>query len=131
MLPCLRLSTHHTCLAPYFQLSLGLAEFRSGHFAEAERAPINAESTGRGKGHVQGAARLFRAMILVQQSRLDEARDLIAKAQAVEATMTTSFSGSLTRRQRRSSPRPRNHPTKHTTHEFSFGHGAAREHRRG
>ncbi|HZR19643.1 MAG TPA: tetratricopeptide repeat protein [Verrucomicrobiae bacterium] len=61
------------------QLGLGMAEYRSGHFPEAEQAFIAADTgatehpEGPCPGGVKAAARLYRAMTLFRQGRTAEA----------------------------------------------------------
>ncbi len=100
---CLRPSTDATLLAkalslaqravelgkgnpdlPWYQLSLGLAEYRNGQYAAAEGALTVADQTagGNGKHEIQGTARLFRAMSLFRQGKPEEARKLFIQADA-------------------------------------------------
>ena len=68
--------------SPWYQLSLGLAEYRTGQAAAAERTLTVAEQTA-GKYHdIVGTARLFRAMSLFRQERPEEARKLFSQAEA-------------------------------------------------
>jgi tetratricopeptide (TPR) repeat protein len=75
---------------PWFQLGLGLAEYRNGQYAAADQALTIAEQTV-GDNHVrpvgiqreiQGTARLIRAMSLFRQDKLEEARKLFSQAEA-------------------------------------------------
>jgi tetratricopeptide (TPR) repeat protein len=100
---CLRPSTDATLLAkalnlaqravelgegnpnlPWYQLSLGLAEYRNGQYAAAEGALAVADQTagGDGKHEIQGTARLFRAMSLFRQGKPEGARKLFNQAEA-------------------------------------------------
>jgi hypothetical protein len=65
---------------PRFQITLGLAEFRSGHFAEADDALIAATTGERNLLLVGGPSAYFRAMILFRQGKPDEARKLATEA---------------------------------------------------
>jgi eukaryotic-like serine/threonine-protein kinase len=67
---------------PGYQLSLGLAEYRSGQFAAAERSILAAEQTVGDHDEIQGIAQMFHAMTLFRQNRLDEARKLFSQAEA-------------------------------------------------
>ncbi len=66
---------------PFCRLTLGIAEYRSGHFAEADAALVAAT---KGEGDVLllvlvGPSAFYRAMILFQQGKPDEARKLAAE----------------------------------------------------
>jgi len=67
---------------PWYQLTLGLAEFRNGQYQEAEQTLKVAEQTAGGFVNIPGIARLFRAMCLFQQNQPEEARTLFHQAQA-------------------------------------------------
>ena len=74
----------------FFLMALGMAEYRSGHFAEAEVSLTAA--MGHGKCHPHGDGRLtdfvagtssfYRAMSLFRQGKNDEARALATEAAA-------------------------------------------------
>jgi tetratricopeptide (TPR) repeat protein len=66
--------TNHFC-----RLTLGIAEYRSGHFAEAGAA-LMAATTGARHPHLAGPSAFFRAMILFRQGKPDEAQKLAAEA---------------------------------------------------
>jgi tetratricopeptide (TPR) repeat protein len=68
-------------LLPYYQLGLGLAEYRNSQYANAERHLAVAEQNLGGDADVQGSARLFRAMSLFRQNRTEEARKLFRQAE--------------------------------------------------
>jgi hypothetical protein len=57
------------------QLVLGMAEYRSGHFAEAEAALIASKD--------QAIGAFYRAMSLYRQGKKDEARKVATKAAAI------------------------------------------------
>ena len=74
-------------LLPWFQLSLGMAEYRQGHGAEAGEpllaADKGAEHSSRShRPFIQGTARFYRAMSLYQQGNPTEARQLFSEAAA-------------------------------------------------
>jgi tetratricopeptide (TPR) repeat protein len=69
-------------LFPYFQMALGMAEYRSGHFAEADAALLGSATSGKDNYHVAGTSAFFRAMSLFQQGKKDEARQLALAAAA-------------------------------------------------
>jgi hypothetical protein len=71
-------------LLPYFQMALGMAEYRSDHFAEAEAALLGAAKSGEQYRHVPGTSAFFRAMSLFRKGKEEEARKL---ASATAATM--------------------------------------------
>jgi WD40 repeat protein/serine/threonine protein kinase len=66
----------------YFQMALGMAEYRSSHFAEADAALIAAAKGGKNNPHVAGTSALYRAMNLFRQGKEDEARKLATMAAA-------------------------------------------------
>ena len=67
---------------PFFQMVLGMAEYRSGHFAQADAALIAAASAAQNNSHIPGTAAFYRAMSLFQQGKKDEARQLATEAAA-------------------------------------------------
>lgn len=67
---------------PYFQMALGVAEYRSGHWALAEQALAAAGESGQGNPHVEGPAAFYRALSLLRQGKPAEARQLAAGAVA-------------------------------------------------
>jgi serine/threonine protein kinase/tetratricopeptide (TPR) repeat protein len=66
---------------PSYQLSLGLAEYRNGQFAAAERSIVVAEQTVGDQDEIQGIAHMFHAMTLFRQNRPEEARRLFSQAE--------------------------------------------------
>jgi eukaryotic-like serine/threonine-protein kinase len=74
----------------FFLMVLGMAEYRSGHFAEAEVSLTAAMDRGKGNPHgdgrwtyfVDGTAAFYRAMSLFRQGKNDEARNLAIAAAA-------------------------------------------------
>jgi WD40 repeat protein len=67
---------------PYFQMDLGMAEYRSGHFPEADAALLEASRIGNANVYVSGTAPFYRAMSLHRQGKTDEARQVAAAAAA-------------------------------------------------
>ncbi len=67
---------------PWYELSLGLAEYRNGEYANAEQTLAVAGQTAGQYQDIPGTARLFRAMSLFRQGRADEARQLFSQAEA-------------------------------------------------
>ena len=67
---------------PWYQLSLGLAEYRNGEYASAEQALAVAEQTAGKYYDIPGTARLFRAMSLFRQGRNQAARTVFSEAEA-------------------------------------------------
>ncbi len=67
---------------PYYQLALGMAEYRSGSYPAADEALTASELAGKDNRHVRDTARFFHAMSLFQQGKASEARRLLAKAAA-------------------------------------------------
>ncbi len=69
-------------LLPWFQTALGMAEYRSGHFAEADAALIAAATSGKDNPRVVGTSAFYRAMGLFRQGKTDLARKLATEAAA-------------------------------------------------
>ncbi len=65
-----------------FQLTLGMAEYRSGHFAAADEALLAASKLGKNNYHVSVTATFYRAMSLYRQGKEAAAQDLATKAVA-------------------------------------------------
>ncbi len=66
----------------YFEMTLGMAEYRSGHFAEADAA-LTAAMNDPGKNHtVSSTSAFYRAMGLFRQGKTDLARTLATEAAA-------------------------------------------------
>jgi WD40 repeat protein len=66
---------------PYFQMALGLAEYRAGNDVAAEEAlRTAAASAGLRNPHVSGTSAFYRAMTLFRQGKQAEARRLAADA---------------------------------------------------
>jgi tetratricopeptide (TPR) repeat protein len=66
---------------PYYQLTLGLADYRNGQYAAAEQSILAAEHTAPDQEELQGIAHMFRAMALFREGRVEEARRLFIQAQ--------------------------------------------------
>jgi tetratricopeptide (TPR) repeat protein len=66
----------------YYRTALGLAEYRSGQYAAAEKVLSVAEQTAGDFQDPERIARLFRAMSLFRQDKTEEARRLFGQAQA-------------------------------------------------
>jgi WD40 repeat protein/serine/threonine protein kinase/tetratricopeptide (TPR) repeat protein len=64
----------------YFQLALGMAEYRSGHFAEADAVLATVMNRGKEYPIVLGPSAYYRAMSLFQQGKPEEARKLASEA---------------------------------------------------
>ena len=67
---------------PWYQVALGIAEYRNGQYAAAEGTLAVLEQTAGGQDYLQGTTRLFRAMSLFRLDRLEEARRLLSQAEA-------------------------------------------------
>ncbi|PHR90620.1 MAG: hypothetical protein COA78_34925 [Blastopirellula sp.] len=68
-------------LLPYFQVCLGMAEYRSGHYAKADNG-LSTAAEILDNGTIKGTANFYRAMSLFQQGKPDEARTLFTQAEA-------------------------------------------------
>jgi tetratricopeptide (TPR) repeat protein len=71
----------HQYLA-YFQMDLGMAEYRSGHFAEADAALLAAIEAGKDDRYIAGTSAFYHALSLFRQGKPDEARQLATQAAA-------------------------------------------------
>jgi thiol-disulfide isomerase/thioredoxin len=65
---------------PWYQMALGMAEYRSGHFAEADAALLTAANSAKRDWHVPSTSALYRAMSLFRQGKEKEARQLATEA---------------------------------------------------
>ena len=61
-------------------MALGMAEYRSGHYAEAEAALLVASRLGKNNYRVADTAAFYRAMSLYRQGNEAEARKLASEA---------------------------------------------------
>src|SRR5262249_37136657 len=66
----------------YFQMGLGMAEYRCGHYAAAGAALLAASRLGTNHYHVSGTTAFYRAMSLFRQGKEVEARKLATEAAA-------------------------------------------------
>jgi hypothetical protein len=66
----------------YFQMGLGMAEYRSRHYAAAEAALLAAAKLGKGIYTVSVTSAFYRAMSLFRQGQEAEARQLATEAAA-------------------------------------------------
>ena len=66
----------------YFEMALGMAEYRSGHFAEADAALTAAMNDPDTNSTVSSTSAFYRAMSLFRQGKTDEARKLATEAAA-------------------------------------------------
>jgi non-specific serine/threonine protein kinase/serine/threonine-protein kinase len=64
------------------QMAVGMAEYRSGHFAEADTALGAALKAGKRNPYIAGTSAFYRAMSLFRQGKRDEARQLATQAAA-------------------------------------------------
>ena len=72
---------------PWFQMGLGMAEYRSGHYPAADEAlAAAARATQKwdpaGRARIQGTAEFYRAMSLFRQGKAAEARQLFTETEA-------------------------------------------------
>ncbi|PHS18331.1 MAG: hypothetical protein COA78_02350 [Blastopirellula sp.] len=78
----------HKDLLPYFQVCLGMAEYRSGHYAMANNG-LSTAAEILDNGTIKGTANFYRAMSLFQQGKPDEARTLFNQAEATMKPLPT------------------------------------------
>jgi hypothetical protein len=64
----------------YFQMALGMAEYRCGHYAEADAVLRVAAQLGAQNDHVSGTTAFYRAMSLFKQGKEAEARKVASEA---------------------------------------------------
>ncbi len=69
-------------LLPYFRLTLGMAEYRSGHDREADAALASATSSAKGNPRIVDIAAFYHAMSLSRQGKREEARKIVADTAA-------------------------------------------------
>src|SRR5262249_15984885 len=72
-------ASHHVYL-PYFLMAQGMAEYRSGHWAEADAALLAAANRAKDNFYVADTSALYRAMSLFRQGKEQEARQLAIEA---------------------------------------------------
>jgi hypothetical protein len=63
-------------------MALGMAEYRSGHFAEADTALCAALAAGKRNPHIARTSAFYRAMSLFRRGKKDEAHKLATEAAA-------------------------------------------------
>ena len=66
---------------PWYQMALGMAEYRHGGYPTADKA-LSAAQQGKDDPPLQATARFFHAMSLFQQGKEAEARQRFAEAEA-------------------------------------------------
>jgi hypothetical protein len=69
-------------LMGHFQMALGMAEYRSGHYAAADAALLAASELGKSIYYVSGTTAFYRAMSLFKLGREAEAHQLATEATA-------------------------------------------------
>ena len=74
---------------PWFQMALGMAEYRSGNFAQADAALISLSTGAQNNRELTGTAAFYRAMSLFRQGRKDDARKLATEAAATMKPLPT------------------------------------------
>jgi tetratricopeptide (TPR) repeat protein len=75
---------------PWFQMALGMAEYRCGNFAEADAAMQVASESAASTPLIRGPATFFRAMSLYRQGQSDAARKLVDEAAAKMKPLPTT-----------------------------------------
>jgi tetratricopeptide (TPR) repeat protein len=80
---------------PYFQLAVGMAEYRGGHFAAADATLLDAAERGKNTPHVAGPSAFYRALCLCQQGKEAEARKLATEAAAKMKPLPTDENNPL------------------------------------
>jgi hypothetical protein len=82
------LGKNHGGLA-WLQLTLGMAEYRAGHFLEADAALLAAANGDKDNSHVVGTSAFYRAISLFRQGKEKEARQLAIEAAAAMKPLPT------------------------------------------
>jgi tetratricopeptide (TPR) repeat protein len=85
-------------LLPWYQLTLGVAEYRSHHYPEAQRMLSEAELSSPSAWRQElrmGTAKLFRAMMLFRQGQQAQARQLFVETEAKMPPLPTAVQWSL------------------------------------
>jgi thiol-disulfide isomerase/thioredoxin/tetratricopeptide (TPR) repeat protein len=80
---------------PWFQMALGMAEYRSGHWAEADAALLAAANSAKRDWHVPSTSALYRAMSLFRQGKEKEARQLAIEAVSWMKPLPTDWKNPL------------------------------------
>jgi eukaryotic-like serine/threonine-protein kinase len=70
-------------------MALGMAEYRSGDFAQADAALISLSTGAQNNSELTGTAAYYRAMSLFRQGRKDDARKLATEAAATMKPLPT------------------------------------------
>ena len=66
----------------FYQLGLGMAEYRNGQYAEAQRSLTAARQTYDNFGEIRGTVLLYNAMSVFRQNKIEEAQMLFKQAEA-------------------------------------------------
>src|SRR5262249_35004152 len=66
----------------WFQMALGMAEYRSGHYAAADAALLAAARLGKDDRRLSGTTAFYRSMSRFRQGKREEARKLAIAAAA-------------------------------------------------
>src|SRR6185437_9355246 len=74
---------------PWFQMALGMAEYRSGDFARADAALMFLATGAQNNSELTGTAAFYRAMSLFRQGKQDDARKLATEAAATMKPLPT------------------------------------------
>lgn len=69
-------------LLAYFQMALGMVEYRSGNYAAADEALLAGSQGGKDNFHIAGTSAFYRALSLFRQGKEDDARKLATEASA-------------------------------------------------
>jgi hypothetical protein len=77
-----QLGNGNAALLPYYQMALGMAEYRSGNYSAAEAALLEASQLGKTIYHVSCTSMFYRAMSLFREGKEVEAQKLAAEASA-------------------------------------------------
>jgi Flp pilus assembly protein TadD len=67
---------------PYYRMALGMAEYRSGNFADADAALTAAIESATNNSHIACTSAFYRTMSLFKQGKKDEAQTLLAETAA-------------------------------------------------
>lgn len=74
---------------PWFQMAVGMAEYRSGDFAQADAALISLATGAQNNSELTGTAAFYRAMSLFRQGKQDDARQLATEAASTMKPLPT------------------------------------------
>lgn len=67
---------------PYYQMALGMAEYRNASYPAADAALAAAAKAGQDQPHVRDTSRFFLAMCFFQEGKVAQARQLFAEVEA-------------------------------------------------